>query len=115
MSALPSWARKGVKVVCVDVPWTQPPYPDEVYPTVGSVYTIRRVVHETSGTHLILREIRNPIMLMRSPSFGLVADEICFHISHFRPLVSDDDEAFERDVAPFRKYLTHRQPDEVDA
>ena len=90
MSDLPSWARVGAKVVCVDAG------PRRL--TAGGVYTIRQVVVgaiDADGAPYVgvhLEEIQ------RTPyrDIGVVP----FDIARFRPLVSQSD-----DIALFTHHL----------
>jgi hypothetical protein len=107
MSAtLPSWARVGAKVVCVDAAGSGA---DKTPLTEGATYTIRSVTPaltlSTTCAGIRLAEITN----------GICARgwEWHYNITRFRPLV--DDEAQERDAAMFRKLLTTRQPVGEDA
>jgi hypothetical protein len=104
MSGVPSWARKGMKVVCIN---DQRLESSEVHTgllVVGSVYTIGDAYHHRSGRiGLFINELQ-------ARHAGRL---VCYDIRRFRPLV--DDEAQERDAAMFRKLLTTRQPEGIDA
>lgn len=88
-----SWARAGVKCVCVDA---TPLYGDdkEIYPVEGQTYTVRSV----EGGGVTLQEVRN-IPRLYSDGFG----EVLFRISRFRPLVTRTQQ---QDVAMFSHLLT---------
>ena len=96
MSDLPSWARVGAKVVCVDADPRGGDRPRRL--TAGGVYTIRQVVVgaiDADGAPYVgvhLEEIQ------RTPyrDIGVVP----FDIARFRPLVSESD-----DVALFTHHL----------
>jgi hypothetical protein len=99
--ALPSWARKGVKVVCVgrELREGEPRVINDLgitwRPTRGQIYTISGVtVDATYGAFLFLKEHN---------------ERHCFIADGFRPLVSTKTEA--EDVARFRKLLTQRIPE----
>ena len=98
MSAIPSWARVGARVVCVDA--TELAGPGAWTPLEqNAVYTIRSI-DNVMGVGVRLREVVRPEWFGWEPTYL---------IRRFRPLV--DDEAQERDVALFRKLLTTRQPE----
>jgi hypothetical protein len=86
MSGLPSWARKGAKVVCINTNWRRGtlPWPTWLWakfvglPIAGGVYTITDVgLHEYDGG-----------AALRLQGWG----KIGFHVDFFRPLLSDDNE-----------------------
>lgn len=89
MSDLPSWARKGAKVVCIGSFEASRCFRWERLPVVGAVYTIRSVTIVPEGVYLRFREIRNwPAPY--DDSFG----ECRFTVAKFRPLIegqSDDE------------------------
>lgn len=105
-ASLPSWARKGVKVVCIyGGPWRRGNTPWRTWlwlnliglPIHGGTYTIAAV-----GVHHYDRGAA-----LRLKGFGLAG----FHVDFFRPLVSTKTEA--EDVAEFRKLLTQPIPEAV--
>lgn len=108
MSAIPSWARFGAKVVCVH---SSRPRPGSQYdarstfPVVGEVYTIRHVAETAAGAGVWLDEIVNPI---GNPAKGWNG-ETGFVLLAFRPVktIEDDLEAF------FRQHLDVREPEGV--
>lgn len=120
MTGIPSWAVKGAKCVCVR---TQPPerrVVGAVYPLVGEVYTIRKVVICTIGMRsglpsLLLEEITNdtsinPLVIGVESSL-----EAAMPIDAFRPLVTRTQE---QDIAEhFSGFLhqTRRVPESADA
>ncbi len=82
MSAIPSWARVGAKVVCVRAPWSTTPEPGFAHPMVGDVLTV-------SGT-----DIRWRVGL----TFAEKHPNDVYNVDNFRPLVtlsSDIAEHFE--------------------
>jgi hypothetical protein len=88
VSGVPSWARKGAKVVCIGGWEHRGGYGDEVLPEVGETYTIRTVEFSLDGdVCLRLEEIVNA---RRSYSTGL--DECQFYVGRFRPLVTLEDD-----------------------
>jgi len=111
-ASLPSWARKGVKVVCVDADVGSVPTGKRAYRydpdwclEAGSTYVIRRafIDEPTSEPCVWLEEITRAI--------DAAGYEAPFHVSRFRPLVSTKTE--EEDVAEFRKLLTQPIPEAV--
>ena len=94
--SVPSWARVGAKVVCVEdccFNWDDHP-PHGPAPEVGDISTIAEIAVDADGVWLVLREHSD------LDSFGIEA---------FRPLVSTKTEA--EDVALFRDLLKteHRE------
>lgn len=87
MSGIPSWARPGVKVVCVRPPFGTG-YDWESHPEISGIYTIREVVVVGDRTGLRLVEIVNMEAAYRE-SFT----EVVFLVHRFRPLteVSESD------------------------
>lgn len=74
---IPSWARKGARVVCIKRnAWTPEGHNQfsEGVPQFRGIYTIRKVVVLGVGDYLALEEIE-----------GMH----CFRIDRFRPLVDD--------------------------
>jgi hypothetical protein len=85
MSDVPSWARRGAKVVCVNpsgTPWLKK----------DAVYTVCGISSSGGTSFLVISELppecRNG-----------------WYIWRFRPLVDDSDEAIQRDVALFTEHL----------
>jgi hypothetical protein len=103
MSGVPSWARKGMKVVCIN---DQRLESSEVHTgllVLGSVYTIGDAYHHRSGRiGLFINE------LQASHAGRLV----CYDIRRFRPAVEPKTEA--EDLAQFRKMLTQNSPELVE-
>lgn len=101
-----SWARPGVKCVCIRTALPEHRVAGAVYPEVGAIYTIRQVVTVSFGpskgsTALLLCEIRNDVSI--NPLLGYEVDsdkEAAMPISAFRPLVTQSD-----DVAKFTHLL----------
>lgn len=97
-----SWARPGVKVVCVDgAPHKGGTY--KVLPEEGAVYTIAAVRHwvwrNGQGLGVDLLEVDRVVNGVRIP----------FGVERFRPLVSQSD-----DVALFTHHLdTTKLPERV--
>lgn len=91
MSGLPSWARVGAKVVCVNAEGILGPdsaFGDERAPLEGNIYTVRDIIYPDSETPcFLLEEIANKV---REYHFG--AYEFSFRASRFRPLVTDSDD-----------------------
>jgi hypothetical protein len=94
MNDVPSWARKGVKVVCIDA--AERPGPGEWTPIEsGRTYTIRAVSILFAGQiDLVLAEITRPLFFGLEPGYA---------IERFRPLVADKSES--EDVALFEHHL----------
>lgn len=95
MSALPSWARVGAKVVCVNnrrLPFSQ----TMRHLVVGAEYEIRETLwHRTAG--------KPAIRLVEFPEF------VCFWVGRFRPLIT-----IETDIAThFSALLDVREPEGV--
>ena len=97
-----SWARPGVKVVCVV---RGEETSDVNYPIVGEVYTIRQVEpHPLGGVGILFEEVSNHVMTFDSGRRG----EPLFMASRFRPLVTKTQN---QDVALFRHLLTKQGVD----
>jgi hypothetical protein len=110
MDSLPSWARVGQKVVCVD----DYPHPLEdmegvlrspqtwnmKLPIKGEVYTISGVVKDG----LLLKELSSGYI---HPLTGI---EMGFKISRFRPLIS---KSIEDDIAIFAPLLNTKKEEEL--
>lgn len=100
---IPSWAKPGAKVVCVDDIPDKGWHPDLGGLSVGSVYTIREIARHSSGA-LGVRLVE--IVRRLAPADPW---EQPFAFRRFRPLVSTKTEA--EDVALFRHHL--KQPEGV--
>jgi hypothetical protein len=99
---IPSWCRKGAKVVCIKRDAWKPvngaPKPcGETDPTYGQALTIREV--EVSGAYVILRfaEIVNPPLRFA----GGHRRECGYLVGNFRPVVSQKDDL----ATHFEQYL----------
>lgn len=81
---IPSWARVGAKVVCVNAARLYPPQrTDEATPAEGQTYTIREVVDYCYAIGLRLVEIVN-----RPHDYADGCLECAFVIDAFRPLTT---------------------------
>lgn len=103
-ASLPSWARVGAKVVCVNASGSG----DGKTPLIeGRTYTIRSINDElsTACAGIRLAEITNG----RCP----LGWEWHYNITRFRPAVEPKSEA--EDLAHFTHLLTAHHPQEVDA
>jgi hypothetical protein len=103
--SLPSWARKGVKVVCVDASPPKFGWRKDVL-ELGRVYTVRGACIAPTG---------NAGVLMAGVCAGEwhTGNERGWWPWRFSPLVILGSDA--NDVAQFRKLLTIRQPEGIDA
>lgn len=81
----------GQKVVCITMDYPNlSGYGDEIYPTVGEVYTVREVLLDLLGDEgLLVNEIRNDRVPYRTRE-GIVDCEKSFGSWRFRPLVSGE-------------------------
>jgi len=87
---LPSWARVGAKVVCVDDTFTHPTHGDYARPIKGRTYTIRAVAADYWPGCMCIRlvELQNPVLdWAGGPPGAAVFAEAAFDIVRFRPLV----------------------------
>lgn len=86
-TSLPSWARVGAKVVCIDNCWSPGTFIAECDRKlcVGAKYTIRDTLIWKGAPCIRLEEIRRTVY----PDIGI---EVPYFLSRFRPLVSDSDE-----------------------
>lgn len=101
MSAIPSWARVGAKVVCIG---EEQLWPDG--PSVGEVCTIREVEILRGFAALRFEEYVSQPVYRRV--FGRVV-EYAFEAKYFRPLIT-----LETDIAThFRQHLDVREPEGV--
>lgn len=107
--SIPSWARKGVKVVYLGPPSDRKTWPEDVgftvsrRPDVGAVYTIRQVL---VGPHSIDHEIGVNIKLVEYRCSGKWPDgtpysDAAFAIESFRPL----QKTMAEDVALIKSHL----------
>lgn len=99
MTTIPSWARPGVRVVCIREAYIHDDSTRRWAPNTpvhNDIYTIRRVLVGAMGVGFLLREIHNPV--------GIAGKETGFNIRDFRPAVEplSEDEA----LALFRHHLT---------
>lgn len=97
-----SWAKPGVKCVCVDDDFSRsaPKLRSLVdcWPQKGPIYTIRRVrEYPGHGVMLLLHEVRNPRVV-----YGRWDGEPQFSVLRFRPLTPKQ----QQDVAFFRHLLS---------
>ena len=107
-----SWAKPGVKVVCVREPSSaaRAAYPQATWPVMNGIYTIRDTPIITHGRRkgeitLLLHEIVNPII----HQLGTV--EPGMPLFAFRPLVAPTQE---QDLELFR-HLLEGQPVSIHA
>ena len=101
-----AWAKPGVKCVCVRTAPEAFRVAGAVYPVVGEVYTVRKVVITTIGTHkgepaILLVEIVNSPVINSQLGFDSSL-EAAMAIDAFRPLVTKSQS---EDVALFAHYL----------
>lgn len=95
-----SWARPGVKCVCVDASWPSGSwYGPEALPVKGQQYTIRDLETYEGTNCCRLVEIVNPLMDYNQ---GMI--EAAFALKRFRPLVTQQD-----DIALFAHHLDTEQ------
>lgn len=99
-AAIPSWAVRGAKVVCVDgfedamAPYVIDPDRLMVYPQIGTVYTIREVrvrfVTEYGDVMVgvLLHELHNP----KCTGGSATGEETAWWVGGFRPLTSIDND-----------------------
>lgn len=98
-----SWARVGVRCVCVDISGCGG-YGHEIKPEVGVIYTIREILWSETHRHhqFLLNEIIQPKIHYQDgwlePAFGA---------HRFRPLITQED-----DVAMFREWLVVNKVEE---
>ncbi len=114
MRAIPSWARVGARVVCVDdTNWQSfdvtgrlrtPDYWGFNLPTIGEVYTIRDIDNRAGGVVVMLVEVDNR---------GVTPNpiEIGFALHRFKPLVTIEDDI----STHFAALLDVKQPSPVSA
>jgi hypothetical protein len=107
---VPSWCRRGQKVVCLHRGAWRDCIFGEAGPSFDQVLTIRSVrasFATIGGLDLLFEEIVNPAKLYAE---GVM--EAGFHHSRFRPLVTRTQD---QDVARFRKHLrTKRKTGSVE-
>ena len=103
MSGLPSWARVGAKVVCVDGKprlCSTAPLPHE-----GAIYTIRGVEWCVWGSG----DVGPAVYLVEINRGKSAGREWPFGLNRFRPMVTQED-----DIAThFRQHLDVREPEGV--
>jgi hypothetical protein len=99
--SIPSWARPGVKVVCIDGAGGSDVTIGRWAPQVGSVYTVRGYYVGPCWDQIYLAEYRHP----KTHPDGC---EIGWRASNFRPLVSNKRTEAE-DVALFTHHLETSQ------
>jgi hypothetical protein len=99
--SVPSWARKGVKVVCIKRGRWTTMVPGDVAPSFGDLLTIREVFSEMGEPLLRFVEIENAISRLDRDT-GLPS-EPAFHASRFRPLVAK--KTLAEDVALIKRHL----------
>lgn len=98
-----SWARVGVKCVCVDAgPLSIIPHPSGL--NVGSVYTIAYVSEHRIGTRLLLVEAKYPSLVPLSVE-EQAALCLGFGVNRFRPLTPPKAKTQAQDVALFKSLL----------
>jgi len=109
MSAIPSWAHVGAKMVCVCSDWTEAErqlYSNVAFPAENGVYTIREVTATYTPGEIGVRlvEISNPVILWADG-----VGEPAFAVERFRPLITIED-----DIAThFSALLNVREPEGV--
>lgn len=110
---LPSWARKGVKVIYIGCPAYRLPqtfgFAVDVMPLENVVYTIRDVELRDGKRSLRLAEMA---VSGRWPD-GRRYTDAWLGCRAFRPLVSTKTE--DEDLAHFRPYLHQNAPEGIDA
>lgn len=125
MGAIPSWAVRGAKVVCVeadfDLAFNKINDPSGLmsFPALGEVYTIREVrvryVTEFDGGEvlvgLLLNEVLNPVAVGGSAT----GEEPGFDVLCFRPLVEAAHEAEIEARLYHKKGLHHTTRKRVNA
>jgi hypothetical protein len=99
MSDIPSWAKRGAKVVCIKRGRWSHQSRCQNFPVEGGKYTIREVKILGDGGYLLLEEVHNAPRLWGNGDF----DEPWFAIFRFRPLVEPKTEAEDREF--FRHWL----------
>lgn len=112
--SIPSWAKPGVKVVCVNATgpdwwgistsWRAGEAPRE-----RAVYTIARAWMDSDGAPVA--EFHELARSDEAHSFW--GEHVGYWLGRFRPLVADKSEA--EDVALFRQHLEQRAPEGADA
>jgi len=86
---MPSWARVGAKVVCVD---PNPSWANVLWaatPAKDCIYTIREIV---DGDAILVEEIRNVDAAVHLNDGTYRRGEPCFGIWRFRPLITQQDD-----------------------
>jgi hypothetical protein len=88
MSAIPSWARVGAKVVFISDIRPKDMRGVAAFPKKGGIYTIREVRVAAGRGYLLLREIVNPTIWTSDAGYAERAAEI----ELFRPLITQQDD-----------------------
>lgn len=92
---IPSWARVGVKVVCIDDRTRVIVYEGllvelgGLLPVKGQVYTIRAVEHFTSPLDAIGSFLGVHLVEIDRPPGAMSGRVVPYRLSRFRPLVED--------------------------
>ena len=108
MSGLPSWARVGAKVVCVDAACRPGRFwrPSEA-PTQGNIYTVAAAFFNPAGDPRI-----HLVELQRSPETIKVLGYLAgYRVERFRPLITLEDDL----EAHFRQLLHVPSTPKVEA
>mgnify|MGYP003578599562 CR=1 FL=1 len=113
-----SWAKPGVKCVCVDdkprrIPLFTGSAPVEVggvYPVRGEVYTIQAVEWHESPLHFVGSFLGVHLVEINRPPGRLTGNVVPYRIERFRPLVT---KTMEEDVTLFAPLLRQKTP--IDA
>jgi hypothetical protein len=84
--SVPSWARRGQKVVCVDDTDLEHRSYQETCPVSGAVYTIREVMPSTRWPGEFVITLVEIVNQPQRYAGGLC--ECCFRGTRFRPLVT---------------------------
>lgn len=85
MADLPSWARKGAKVVCIDdAPLPGTNWLDGEAPKCREIYTIDRVFNGPQGIPSL-----EFLELKRSPRSKRICGDVGYYANRFRPLVEN--------------------------
>lgn len=102
--SIPSWARVGAKVVCVDDTAILGSLPL----SVGSIYTIVGVTVPPKNKHRVGRHRRAAYRLLLADVTNPLTGDGAFGITRFRPLITKSQE---QDVAIFRHLLDTTRAD----
>jgi hypothetical protein len=104
MSGVPSWARKGMKVVCINDQRLESSEVHTGFLVAGSAYTIDGAYHHPSDGRIGLFLAEAPGKYQGHP--------VAYDLRRFRPAVEPKTEA--EDLAQFRKLLTQNTPELVE-